>query len=381
MNEFTGERVIPGQVDANLWAEHIARYAFAARFASGRVVLDAGCGTGYGTAELARVASTAIGFDIAQEAVAYARPNFPAPKFLQASAVCLPFAPGSFDLATAFEVIEHLANWRALLSEVKRILKPSGLFLVSTPNKRYYAEARAKSGPNPFHEHEFEYQDFGSALREFFPHIRILIQDHADAFAFYDSAAAGPAQAEIAQAAAEPEAANFFIGICSLSPLPEISPLVYLPKAANLLREREQHIRLLEQELAQVRAWLDQTTHDRNELLAAHTDLQKQFESEQARAGKIIEGLNEENRRKTEWAIDTEQRLTADLEKRALQLAETVRLLDRAEATVIERTEWARGLDAQLREISAQLDLIRQSRWLKLGRHFGLGPRLKEATE
>ncbi len=53
MIEFTGERVIPGQVDPDLWAEHISRYAFASRFAPGARVLDLGCGAGYGTAELA----------------------------------------------------------------------------------------------------------------------------------------------------------------------------------------------------------------------------------------------------------------------------------------------------------------------------------------
>ena len=50
VNEFTGERVIPGQVNEDLWAEHIARYAFASRFAAHSRVLDAGCGAGYGAA-------------------------------------------------------------------------------------------------------------------------------------------------------------------------------------------------------------------------------------------------------------------------------------------------------------------------------------------
>ena len=52
--EFTGERVIPGEVDVDLLNEHMARYTFAARLARGKRVLDAGCGAGYGSAELAR---------------------------------------------------------------------------------------------------------------------------------------------------------------------------------------------------------------------------------------------------------------------------------------------------------------------------------------
>ena len=77
MSEFTGERVIPGQVNDDLWAEHVARYALATRFAHGRRVLDLGCGTGYGTADLAQVASAAVGVDLAPEAIAYADRSFP----------------------------------------------------------------------------------------------------------------------------------------------------------------------------------------------------------------------------------------------------------------------------------------------------------------
>jgi SAM-dependent methyltransferase len=379
LSEFTGERVIPGQVHDDLWGEHVARYALAARFAQGRRVLDLGCGTGYGTADLARVASSAMGVDLAADAIDYARRHFPSAQFLECSATAVPFPPGSFDLVTAFEVIEHLRDWRALLAEAHRVLEPNGLLIVSTPNKRYYAESRAKSGPNPFHEHEFEFGEFKLALGEFFPHVRILFQDRIEAFAFYDGTRSSATETDLARPSSDPETANFFIGVCSCAPLPELPAFLYAPRAANLLREREEHIRLLQYELAQVRKWLDQTTTDRNELLTAHADLQKQFESEQARATEIIIDLNDENRRKTEWALDTEQRLTADLERRVAQLAETVRLLDLAETTVVERTDWARGLDVQLQETAAQLALVRQSRWLRLGRQLGLGPRVKEA--
>ncbi len=379
MSEFTGERVIPGQVNDELWSEHVARYSLAARFARGRRVLDLGCGAGYGTADLARVASSAVGVDLAPEAIEYATRHFPTTRFLQCSANGVPFPSASFDLVTAFEVIEHLRDWRSLLIEAHRVLEPSGLLIVSTPNKHYYAEARANSGPNPFHEHEFEFPEFRTALSEFFPHVQILFQDRVEAFAFYDGAQASSTEADLAHASGDPETANFFIGFCSSAPLPQLPAFLYAPRAANLLREREQHIHLLERELAQVRSWLDQTTSDRNELLTVHSDLQKQFAMEQTHAAQIITELNEENRRKTEWAIETEQRLTADLERRAGQLAEAVRLLDRAEATVVERTDWARSLDAQLQETAALLAAVRQSRWLRLGRQLGLGPRVQEA--
>ena len=120
VSEFTGERVIPGQVNDDLWAEHIARYAFASRLAGGARVLDIGCGTGYGTAELAQEAQSATGIDLSSEAIAYAREHYPLPNttFLEASATSVPLPHASLDLITAFEVIEHLDNWHDFLIEV-----------------------------------------------------------------------------------------------------------------------------------------------------------------------------------------------------------------------------------------------------------------------
>ncbi len=175
MAEFTGERVIPGQVDIDLFNEHMARYAFAARLARGKRALDAGCGAGYGSAELARAALSVVGIDSSSGAIEYARANYPLPNltFEQASCEALPHADGSFDLIVAFEVIEHLTNWSRFLREARRTLAPNGQFIVSTPNKLYYAESRGSDGANPFHVHEFEFEEFRDELRSVFPHVSL----------------------------------------------------------------------------------------------------------------------------------------------------------------------------------------------------------------
>ncbi len=417
MSEFTGERVIPGQVNEDLWAEHFARYAFAKRFTLGKRVLDLGCGTGYGTAELADRARLTVGADLATEAIAYASTHFPGAQFLQCSAVALPFPSGSFDVATAFEVIEHLTDWSSMLAEARRVLRPDGLLIVSTPNKLYYAEARGSSGPNPYHQHEFEFEEFRAALAGTFPQVDILLQDRLEAFAFH-RASASPADGYVTQSSENPAHANFFVGICSRSPVSNTHPFVYVPKASNLLRERENHIRLLEGELVQVRLWLEETMGDRDHLIAKYSEveanleernrwalqleanwkasqtrivkLQEDFQAEQQHAAAAIASLTAENLRKTRWALDTGEQLSTavrQLEETSATLVartESLQQLDaefaestrRFQAIVVEHTEKAAHLDDQLRQLTAQIEMMRHSRWLKLGRMFGVGPDL-----
>jgi hypothetical protein len=68
--------------------------------------------------------------------------------------------------------------------------------------------------------------------------------------------------------------------------------------------------------------------------------------------------------------------LQATREASREELLQTTRLLDRAEATVIERTEWAQRANAEAETLKAQLAQIRESRWVKLGRAFGVGPKI-----
>ncbi len=85
--------------------------------------------------------------------------------------------------------------------------------------------------------------------------------------------------------------------------------------------------------------------------------------------------LEAENLEKTKWAVETERRLGNELVVQSGQLAETLRRLEESEAAAEERTKWAASLQDQIRDLENQLAMFRASRWLKLGRTIGLGPK------
>ena len=176
MLEWTGERFLPWHEDAALAVEHLHRYVYASRLAQGKCVLDIGSGEGYGSAILAAHAASVIGVDLDAAAVAHARRKYGNANldFLMASAPELPF-PRRFDLAVCFEVLEHLENQTELVAEIRRVLTPEGLLIVSTPDKRAYA---AETGfDNPFHVHELYLEEFEELLRDQFPQVRMLGQE------------------------------------------------------------------------------------------------------------------------------------------------------------------------------------------------------------
>jgi SAM-dependent methyltransferase len=406
--EFTGERVVPGLVDADLFNEHFARYQLASRWAEGRRVLDAGCGTGYGSAELANTASSVTAIDLSPEAIAYAREHFRSSKLQYQVGDCLSLPEGPFDLIVAFEVIEHLSEWPQFLQEVKRALSPSGLFLVSTPNKLYYAEARGQSGENPFHVHEFEFAEFQTELNKVFPHVGMLLQNHVEGVAFANPS--NPTfESKVNSQEVKPEDSHFFLAVCSPEPLPSLDGFCWIPGTGNILREREHHIGLLSGEVELKTQWLARQKGELDELLTNVRALNEQLEErnrwaksvwaeaeqravritalqdelarEQANFVGIAAGyeakvaeLEETNRAKTDWALETERRLTQEIHERSEELARCVALLDQAEHTVIERTLWAQSLQKDLNETNARLSALRATTLVKAGVKLKLVP-------
>ncbi len=411
MAEFTGERVIPGQVDVDLLNEHFARYAFASRLARGKRVLDAGCGAGYGSAELARTAVSVVGVDFAAEAVEFARANYVEANlaFEQASCSVLPHGAAAFDLVVAFEVIEHLADWREFLREVRRVLAPDGQFIVSTPNRLYYTESRGIEGANPFHVHEFDFEEFRAELGAVFPHVALYLENHVEGVTFQPHEAGNTVEVRVDASHAAPDESHFFVAVCAHRQQIGNPTFVYVPRAANVLRERERHIALLEKELGAKNAWLEQAIQEHQDLLekfraqkedlersnrwnqqlnqeleerqARIVELQDEMAREQEAAREMAEGyaaqvsaLEADVQAKIKWARDVEVALTSEVNKQTAALVSAVDALHRTEKELEQRTAWALGLDKQTKEQAQQLASVRGSRWVKLGRKVGLGP-------
>jgi SAM-dependent methyltransferase len=172
---FTGERLTTA-VGGQVQIEHYHRYLFARAFVADLDVLDVASGEGYGSALLAQVARSVIGAECSGPTVAAAARNFPRPNlfFLQSDARALPLANGSIDIVVSFETIEHLDRQTDFLQEVHRVLRPTGRFIVSTPDRDIYSPAG--SAANPYHVHELSAGEFAALLHASFRNVAVLRQ-------------------------------------------------------------------------------------------------------------------------------------------------------------------------------------------------------------
>ncbi|MBI4282444.1 MAG: class I SAM-dependent methyltransferase [Chloroflexi bacterium] len=155
------------------WAAYVL---FAREFVSGREVLEIGCGYGYGADNLSESASSMVAVDIAEEHILYCRAKYGRDNldFLQADGLRLPFRDDSFDVVLSFQVMEHIEPRNVLeyLSEIRRVLRRGGIFLVATPNSRMRLLPFQRPW-NPEHKKEYKDSELGGLLGRVFERVKV----------------------------------------------------------------------------------------------------------------------------------------------------------------------------------------------------------------
>jgi ubiquinone/menaquinone biosynthesis C-methylase UbiE len=173
--EATGERLLTENFDDNT-IEHLHRYALALSLCEDKDVLDLASGEGYGSNLIAGVARSVVGMDISSEAVSLATAKYQCPslRFIEGSAGDIPLESASVDVTVSFETIEHLEDHAEMMAELKRVLRPAGLLIISTPDKLNYSELR--NYRNPFHVRELYTSEFRELVSRYFRNIQLLKQ-------------------------------------------------------------------------------------------------------------------------------------------------------------------------------------------------------------
>lgn len=169
----SGERMIPGKTSSYHFYEGFCRYEFVKPYVKDKIVLDAGCGQGYGAFFLSHTARKVLGIDIAHEAINDAKENYARSNlyFKVMDVVKMEFPDDFFDVVCSFEVIEHLDDYKRFLAEVVRVLKPSGYFFISTPNAEVFGR-----GEYCYHKREFDLEEFQKILECYFTEIKLYGQ-------------------------------------------------------------------------------------------------------------------------------------------------------------------------------------------------------------
>ena len=167
--------ISPEETDALFLAQHLSAYAFARRLVAGKRVLEIGFGYGYGSNYLAEVAADVTGIDMAHGNIPRAQATYPRPnlRFLHMEGTRLRFSDGSFDVVGSFQVIEHIpeAQLGDHLSEVRRVLRPEGVYCLSTLNLAHNIKPGRPYQKMHMHEKEFTGPELRALLERFFPQV------------------------------------------------------------------------------------------------------------------------------------------------------------------------------------------------------------------
>ena len=160
----TAERISLDASDNFVLQRSLLAYHKAAEMISGDV-LEIGTGEGYGIDVLAPKAVRFITMDKTLQQLEYQGENV---DFYEATVPPIPADNNSFDFVVAFQVIEHIKKDLEFVREVRRVLKPEGKFIVTTPN------ALMSLTRNPYHVREYQADELKNILECEFSEVEAL---------------------------------------------------------------------------------------------------------------------------------------------------------------------------------------------------------------
>jgi SAM-dependent methyltransferase len=293
-------------------SEHRARYHFGAQVVAGKEVLDAACGLGYGIEILAAAGATAVtGVDLDAEAIAEAKARVGkhAAALVEADLRELPLADDSFDVVVSFETIEHMEEPERALAELRRVLRPDGVLVISSPNPDAYV------GGNEHHVHEFRPAELAEAVGGLFKNTASFRQD-AWLGSSIRSSGDGGADQETLRTAQGDEEQPYTIVVASDLALPDVHGILTVGDTFD------------------VRWWSEQVDNAHQEVLAANARELQAVEREQNAGRELIdtsESLLQANRELAKIPV---------LEHRMEALEELHRVVADRYNEMLESTSW-----------------------------------------
>lgn len=241
--KWTGER-LETFVFNETTIEHLHRYAIALELAPGKKILDIASGEGYGANLLASRASEVTGVDIDDPTIEKAKKKYRKANltFKTGSVEEIPATDGQFDMVVSFETLEHTDEHEKMMQEIKRVMAPGGVLLISTPDKKNYSDKPGTK--NHFHKKELYKDEFLSLLKKYFSYADIYNQQPS----FSSVIRTNPSQGtDIYQGDYEKidkqnnEEALYFIGLASDTALPVLKNSVFngFSVFENAIKDRE----------------------------------------------------------------------------------------------------------------------------------------------
>ncbi|WP_076998624.1 class I SAM-dependent methyltransferase [Variovorax sp. KK3] len=360
MLDFTGERFIPTE-SGEIRYEHMHRYCWAQSLCAGRDVLDIACGEGYGSALLAQVARSVVGVDISQEAVDHAARNYERLthlRFAQGSATAIPVEDSSIDVVVSFETLEHLDEQEEMLAEIRRVLKPDGLLVISSPNKKVYSDDR--NYVNEFHVKELYFDELDALLGRHFGATRYFGQRFLTASALlplerastrYEALLLGDAGASAETLLSHEN--MYFVAVCAASAhlLPVISPNLFVEPGTDLYTEQQGVMR-----------WASGLDAEHRQLQQQHLALQAEFDQRTAWA---LE-LDARRQQLEAESLEERQRLHSELGEAKRTLQSTQQKLQQAEAVAAQARAGMAEANAGMAEARQALATMTNSRSWRL---------------